>query len=87
MKGLYPDLPVYGVGLSLGGATAYHLSLKNKSLFEAIVMMAPALGYSVDFSNKSSLAAMMIGLFGKLLPSSLGLFNISPLDNCRNQNY
>lgn len=29
-KDIYPTLPVYGVGLSLGGAVAYHLSLKHR---------------------------------------------------------
>lgn len=33
VKEIYPNLPIYGMGLSLGGGTAYHLSLKHKDLF------------------------------------------------------
>lgn len=43
VKDMYPGTPLFGVGLSLGGAIAYHLSLKQKNLFDGTVLMAPAL--------------------------------------------
>ena len=30
VKEMYPNIPHYGVGLSLGGATAYHLSRRHR---------------------------------------------------------
>ena len=40
---MYPSVPIYGLGQSLGGAVAYHLSLKHKKLLNGTVLMAPAL--------------------------------------------
>jgi len=40
------------MGLSLGGATAYHLVLRNKQLFDGTVLMAPALMPSMKLTDK-----------------------------------
>lgn len=54
IKKIYPKVPLFGVGLSLGGATAYHLSLRHKNLFDGTVLMAPALKPSVFHHNTAS---------------------------------
>lgn len=42
IKNLYPNLPLYLLGLSMGGLTSYHLSLKYSKLFSGAILMAPA---------------------------------------------
>jgi acylglycerol lipase len=43
VKEMYPDLPLFCLGFSMGGLTSYHLGLTHAHLFEGIIMMAPAL--------------------------------------------
>lgn len=42
MKDLYPKVPLFCLGLSMGGLTCYHISLTHRHLFEGSILMAPA---------------------------------------------
>ena len=44
---MYQKLPKFALGLSFGGLTSYHLSLKNPKLFDGVILMAPALKNNV----------------------------------------
>ena len=48
VKSIYPNIPTFGMGLSMGGMTVYHLSLRYKDLFKGVIMMAPAIKNIVD---------------------------------------
>jgi acylglycerol lipase len=39
----YEKLPKFALGLSMGGMTAYHLTLEDPNLFDGVILMAPAL--------------------------------------------
>lgn len=43
VKDVYPELPMFSTGLSMGGMTAYFLSLRNKEMFKGAILMAPAI--------------------------------------------
>jgi acylglycerol lipase len=43
LKKLYPTLPFFSMGLSMGGMATYYLTLQNPKLFAGAVMMAPAI--------------------------------------------
>ena len=56
VKEMYPNLPAFALGLSMGGMTSYYLSLRYKHLFRGVIMMAPAIknivgGYLISFVN------------------------------------
>ena len=76
VKEVYPNVPIYGVGLSLGGATAYHLHLRNPEIFDGTILVAPALSPSADSVSNFSTISFLGGLFGTFLPKSLRIFNI-----------
>jgi alpha-beta hydrolase superfamily lysophospholipase len=40
---MYPNLPKFALGLSLGGLTSYYLTLENPHLFDGAILMAPAI--------------------------------------------
>ena len=40
---LYENVPRFALGLSMGGMTAYYLTLQNPKLFDGAILMAPAL--------------------------------------------
>lgn len=40
---IYPNLPVFAMGLSMGGMTCYYLSLRYPHLFKGVILMAPAI--------------------------------------------
>jgi alpha-beta hydrolase superfamily lysophospholipase len=44
-------VPLFVFGLSLGGATAYLLTLKHRSLFEGAILQAPALMPAMEMSK------------------------------------
>ena len=59
----YKDLPKFALGLSMGGMTSYHLSLKEPKLFDGVILMAPAL--------KNSVGSFLVGVakgLAKILP-------------------
>lgn len=42
-KRMYPELPMFLLGLSMGGLVAYFLGLRHRELFSGVIMMAPAI--------------------------------------------
>lgn len=65
---IYPNLPIFAMGLSMGGMTCYYLSLRNPSLFKGVIMMAPAI--------KNVMGGALIGLvtgIARFLPKSTRL--------------
>ena len=48
MKKEYEGVPMFALGLSMGGMTTYHLSLRDPTLFEGTILMAPALKNAVN---------------------------------------
>jgi acylglycerol lipase len=87
VRQVYPHQPIFGVGLSLGGATAYHLSLKHKELFTGTVLMAPALMPSAEDATSFGRKAVALNIMDWLVPSTFPAVKIDPMDNCRNPNY
>jgi acylglycerol lipase len=49
LKKLYPTLPFFSMGLSMGGMATYYLTLHHQELFVGAVMMAPAI--SLEFKQ------------------------------------
>lgn len=68
-KDIYPNVPLYGVGLSLGGAVAYHLSLKNREIFNGTVLMAPALKSPLQDEQYFNFLLNLISFAETFLPS------------------
>ena len=87
VKKMYPSLPIYGVGLSLGGATAYHLSRKYPKMFDGTVLMAPALTPPPELIGKFNTVSTVLGVLSFFLPSHLKIGTIKVSDNCRNIKY
>uniref|UniRef100_H2ZA25 Serine aminopeptidase S33 domain-containing protein n=1 Tax=Ciona savignyi TaxID=51511 RepID=H2ZA25_CIOSA len=50
MKQRYPGLPVYLYGHSMGGALSMLLAHENPSLFQCVVLSAPMISKSAEFS-------------------------------------
>ena len=59
---------MFALGLSMGGMTTYHLSLRNPNLFEGTILMAPALKNAVGGFTVGVLSALK-----KIMPDSLKL--------------
>lgn len=55
VRELYPDTPLFAAGLSLGGLTTYHLTLRHPEWFKGAVMLAPAIMPSIEHANKINL--------------------------------
>lgn len=69
---MYPELPKFVLGISMGGLTAYHLSLRHPDFFKGAILMAPAL--------KNNVNNFLVGLSAfmkKILPQDTRL--IKPL--------
>jgi acylglycerol lipase len=71
IKKEYPNLPLFAMGLSMGGMTTYFLALRNKTMFKGVILMAPALKNIVG----GALVNLVCGI-ANLLPKSMKL--ISP---------
>eukprot|EP00919_Chromeraceae_sp_WS-2016_P047950 GHVR01113584.1.p1 GENE.GHVR01113584.1~~GHVR01113584.1.p1 ORF type:complete len:118 (+),score=8.05 GHVR01113584.1:2454-2807(+) len=68
MKQIYKGLHFFCLGLSLGGLTAYHLSLTDNKMFTGVILMAPAL--------KNTIGGFLVGMtktLAKLLPQKAKL--------------
>ena len=80
IKPYYKDLPLFCLGQSMGGLTAYRLSLQQPNLYQGVIMMAPAL--------KKNISKFVVGLIRTLkflLPEHMKMTNF-PLDrSCRNR--
>ncbi len=88
VKTMYPKVPIFGLGLSLGGATAYHLSLKHKDLFKGTVLMAPALEPSVFRRKSISQLLLLVNCLQWFIPNNLKIIpTMNPEDSCKNPNY
>jgi acylglycerol lipase len=48
VKGLYPTLPFFSMGLSMGGMATYYLTLNYPNLFTGAVMMSPAISLEAE---------------------------------------
>jgi len=59
---------MFAMGLSMGGMTSYFLALRNKNLFQGVIMMAPALKNIVG----GTLVNLVCGI-ANLLPKSMKL--------------
>ena len=65
---MYKDLPRFVLGLSMGGLTAYHLSLADPTLFDGVILMAPAMMNSVRRALVS-----LTKVFSKIMPEKMRL--------------
>jgi alpha-beta hydrolase superfamily lysophospholipase len=43
IENIYPKIPIFLMGLSMGGLTCYKMGLENPDRFKGIILMAPAL--------------------------------------------
>ena len=86
-KDIYPNVPLYGVGLSLGGAVAYHLSLKNRQMFNGTVLMAPALKPSMQHEQYHNFLLHLASFAEAVLPSELRIKKMNYQYNCKDPNY
>jgi acylglycerol lipase len=68
IKAVYPNLPMFATGLSMGGMTTYFLALRDKAMFKGVVLMAP----SLKNIHGGTLVGMVIGI-ASLLPKSFRL--------------
>ena len=64
----YINVPKFALGLSMGGMTVYHLSLRYPELFKGVILMAPAIMHSL-----SSGLVSMTKIVGKIIPDKMGL--------------
>lgn len=55
---MHPELPLFCLGLSMGGLSAYLLTLTHSHLFEGAIIMAPA--FKSHFGWKSALCIRML---------------------------
>ena len=68
VKKIYPLLPFFCLGLSMGGMSTYYLTLRYPKLFKGAIMMAPAL--------KNQVGDFVVGLASvlkKVLPENTKL--------------
>ncbi len=65
---IYPHLPRFALGLSLGGLTSYYLTLQNPGLFDGAILMAPALKNSISNS-----VVKFAGVLKSILPNKTKL--------------
>lgn len=63
MKAIYPNLPAFALGLSMGGMTSYYLTLRHKELFKGAILMAPAIKNMID-GMLVTVVSGMSSLFG-----------------------
>jgi acylglycerol lipase len=78
VKKIYPETPLFVSGLSLGGLTAYHMSLRHPELFKGAVLLAPALMPSIQHSNKIQMLISFLQILGFLLPNNMKLAKVEP---------
>ena len=64
-------MPIYGLGVSLGGAVAYELSLKHREMFNGTVLMAPSLKPALQYASTFSLQNFILRLIEFILPREL----------------
>lgn len=64
----YKNLPKFALGLSMGGMTAYRLTLEDPKLFDGAILMAPALKNSVG-----SGLVIVTKVLGTVLPNKTKL--------------
>jgi acylglycerol lipase len=77
---VYPTLPIFAMGLSMGGMTIYNLALKDKTLFKGVILMAPSLrGILPDALGKifCKISSIMPNST-KVLPPFYGLMSKNP---------
>ena len=84
VKQIYPDIPVFAAGLSLGGLTAYHLSLKNKDMFKGSILLAPALAPKMEHVKPLSKLVNALNLLEFFLPEQVQLFKVNCADLSKN---
>ena len=65
---MYQGLPRFVIGLSMGGLTAYHLTLEDPKLFDGAILMAPAL-----MNNVGGLLVKATKLISVLVPDKFRL--------------
>ena len=63
VKAMYPGLPAFALGLSMGGMTSYYLTLRYKDLFKGAILMAPAIKNIID-GMLVTVVSGMSSLFG-----------------------
>ncbi len=65
---LYLNTPKFALGLSMGGMTAYKLTLKDPKLFDGTILMAPALK-----NNIGGGLVLATKILGTILPDKMKL--------------
>lgn len=73
VKNVYPSTPLFAAGLSLGGLTAYQLTLKHPELFKGAILLAPALQTSMELSDKINIFINLLKFAQFFLPEKAKL--------------
>jgi acylglycerol lipase len=84
MRNIYPGVPLFVGGQSLGGLTAYHMSLRHPEWFKGAVLLTPAIVPAIQHSNKIQALVNILQIAAFLLPNDARVIKVEVENTCRN---